>query len=116
MAAHWDRESLSTGKPAEGALSLRRLIDCAANHAVLDEGEVRLVALHDGGLGGMQVVPSASQSRRATLVVAHLAPGPLAVPRPDANLRKRTLARDELSRLSAGGSSLRGFEERGFEE
>jgi hypothetical protein len=92
-AAQWlgarEADPLSTKMPLEGALSLRRLIDCAEDHAALEPGEVRLVAWHDGGLDGIEVRPRAKQARRAALVVARLQFGAGAPPRADANLPAR---------------------------
>ncbi|MEX0675832.1 MAG: hypothetical protein WD063_02075 [Pirellulales bacterium] len=96
LAAARKRDSLSADNRSDAALSLRRLIDCAEDHRALEPGEARLVASYDGGLGGMQVSPAASQVRRATLLVAHLQFGAPEPPRPDANLRAKPPPPDEL--------------------
>jgi hypothetical protein len=91
-----ERDALSRADPPKGALSLRRLFDCAGDHAALEPGDVRLVAWHAGELATMEVRPASSQVRRATLVVAHLERAAPAPPRPDANLRFRTAPPEEL--------------------
>jgi hypothetical protein len=90
-------DPLSASKPPEGTLSLRRLIECAENHRALAPGEMRLVAWREGELAGVEVRPSARQSRRATLIVAHLQFGAFETPRPDANLSGAAPQEDEFS-------------------
>jgi hypothetical protein len=90
------RAPVTAKDPPEGALSVRRLIDCAADHASLEPGEVRLVAWHDGRLAGMEITPAASQARRAAVLVAHLKYSWPTEPRPDYNLPAPTRSPDEL--------------------
>ena len=47
--------------------------------------ETRLVGVIDEAVPGMEIEPEASQRKGATVVIAHLAYGPLATPQPDVN-------------------------------
>lgn len=83
------RATLTSEVPATGALSLSHLLEVAENHDSLQPGETRLVAWRDQGLAGIEVTPSASQARRATLVVANLELGTKPAPQPDRNVRSQ---------------------------
>lgn len=48
-------------------------------------GDVRMIAWTDQPLAGLTIQPQASQNQTRTLIVAHLARGPLPPPLPDAN-------------------------------
>ena len=54
-------------------LELDRLLQLAHNHRPLKPGESRLIAWSNAEVPGMTITPAASQVRRATLVVVHLA-------------------------------------------
>jgi hypothetical protein len=70
-----------------GELTLRRLMHLADDPQGLEPGEARLVACYDGRMPGIRVAPGSSQSRAATLAVAHLEHAPRATPERDVNLR-----------------------------
>jgi hypothetical protein len=59
----------------------------ADNHDPLSaqREETRLVGVIDEAVPGMEIEPEASQRQGATVVIAHLAYGPLATPQPDVN-------------------------------
>jgi len=82
-----EHSPLTRQKQVAGRLSLRRILDCAAEIESLEPGDVRLVGWREGGLAGVQIEPTSPEARRACLVVAHLqyAKGP--PPRPDLNMR-----------------------------
>jgi hypothetical protein len=69
-------------------LDLEPLFRLAYDGTDLEPGEMRLVARSDGVMRGETVSPEASQTRGATLVVAHLLYGPLPPPVPDLNTRQ----------------------------
>ncbi len=83
----------------EKQLRLEPLFKLAYDPAQLEPGEVRLVARIDEPFPGEIVVPAASQLKSATVVVAHLAYGPLLPPKPDNNT-KRDIKADKDEPLS----------------
>ncbi|MEN0111380.1 MAG: hypothetical protein AAF805_11720, partial [Planctomycetota bacterium] len=86
-AAPFNTERAAARRLADepGRLELAPLVAIACRAGEFLPGERRLVAWIDGVLPGMEITPRASQTRGATLVVAHLAYGVLPTPRPDAN-------------------------------
>jgi hypothetical protein len=70
------------------AAARRRLTELAVvvlRDLKLLPGDVRLIAWTDQHLPGLTIRPQASQNQTQTLIVAHLARGPLPPPLPDAN-------------------------------
>lgn len=85
-------KSLFPALCAEGAAAppgliplLRPLLDLATTQPPLAPGDVRLVALSAAEMGGVQIHPAAPQSRRVTVVVAHLRYGMNHLPLSDEN-------------------------------
>ncbi len=70
-------------------LNVRPLIDLAENLDQLAPGEVRLVAMLDAEMPGIQIEPAAAQERRVTLVVANLRQGGAKPLQPDTNLPRQ---------------------------
>ncbi len=68
-----------------GELDLVRLLEAARDAKDLPPGEIRLIAAVDDELPGPAADPGASQSQRATLLVAHLKYGFDADPQADKN-------------------------------
>jgi hypothetical protein len=68
-----------------GDLNIRKLLDFAENCDNLRTGEVKMVAWTEDDLPGLTISPTSAQSRRATLVLAHLAYAPEPPPQPDEN-------------------------------
>ena len=93
------READAGDLQGSSELKLHKLLNAAEDHRSLEPGEVRLVARHAAGLPGMQVSPESNQSRRATLVVAHLEYPLGDVPPKDENLRVPRAARGERRRV-----------------
>jgi hypothetical protein len=81
---------MSTRKPAteeeKGVVRLHRLVDLAVKRLRLNPGDVRLVAWTSDELPGLRVTPRPAQNTTQTLVLAHLARGPLPAPEKDANI------------------------------
>jgi hypothetical protein len=71
---------------ANSRIRLTALARLATDRLRLLPGDVRLVGWTDQRLPGMKIRPEAPQNRTYTLVLAHLAHGPLAAARPDQNL------------------------------
>ena len=65
---------------------MTRLARLAADRLRLLPGDVRLIGWTDQKLPGMKIRPEAPQNVTYTLVLAHLARGPLPPARPDRNL------------------------------
>lgn len=66
------RRQYSGDQPSDDdALDVQKIIDLAETDAVR-LGETRLVAVHDGPLPGVTVVPESDQTRSTMVVVAHL--------------------------------------------
>lgn len=78
-------QRLTEAGQAPERLNLEPMFQLALDPMHIDNGDVRLVGRVDKVLPGVQVTPAAAQLRGATLVVAHLARAPLAVPQPDLN-------------------------------
>ncbi|MCC6124729.1 MAG: hypothetical protein IT426_07195 [Pirellulales bacterium] len=76
---------LTSANAKFGDLNIRKLLDFAENSDELRPGEVKMVAWTEDDLPGLTISPTSAQSRRATLVLAHLAYAPEASPRPDEN-------------------------------
>jgi hypothetical protein len=70
----------------KGRIRLTSLARLAVQQLRLLPGDVRLVAWTDEGLPGMGIQPEAPQNRMYTLVLAHLARGPLPSVTPDKNV------------------------------
>ncbi|TWT43396.1 hypothetical protein [Botrimarina hoheduenensis] len=66
-------------------LDLEPLFAIALDPQHFEPGESRVVARIDGVRAGLTITPAASQQRGATLLVAHLAYGPLPAPAADKN-------------------------------
>ncbi len=84
-----ERETAARGR-AISTIHVDALLQLAFNmedkhDPVGKRDETRLVGVIDAALPGMEIEPTASQHQGATVVIAHLAYGPLATPRPDAN-------------------------------
>ena len=88
LAADYQRLSEETPGPstARSRIRLTALARLAADRLRLLPGDVRLVGWTDERLPGMKIRPEAPQNRTYTLVLAHLARGPLAAVKPDKNL------------------------------
>jgi len=71
---------------AKSRIHLTALARLAADRLRLLPGDVRLIGWTDERLPGMKIHPDAPQNRTYTLVLAHLARGPLPNVRPDKNL------------------------------
>jgi len=70
-----------------GELNIRALVELVEDSSELRPGDVRLVGWTEEKIPGMEVKPSAPQSRTATVVIAHLAFGPGEDPKRDFNTR-----------------------------
>ena len=70
----------------ESRIRLTRLARLAGDRLRLLPGDVRLIGWTDQKLPGMKIRPEAPQNATYTLVLAHLARGPLPPARPDRNL------------------------------
>ena len=68
-----DRQEAAASSGESPDLKLKALLKLAYNHRPLKPGESRLIAWSSVEVPGMTVTPIASQVRRATLVVVHLA-------------------------------------------
>jgi hypothetical protein len=79
------RDSAESAADGRG-IRLTRLARLASDRLRLLPGDVRLVGWTDQRLPGMHIRPEAPQNRTFTLVLAHLARGPLPPARPDRNL------------------------------
>jgi hypothetical protein len=79
---------LAASDQSEGRTRIRltSLARLAADRLRLLPGDVRMVGWTDQRLAGMKIRPEAPQNKTYTLVLAHLAHGQLASPRPDQNL------------------------------
>ena len=84
-----EQSPITAAKPPPGALNLRRLIELGQDPADLAPGEVRLIAWSDNELPGLTIDPAAPQSRRAAMVVAHLAYGLGDAPKADVNAKSK---------------------------
>jgi hypothetical protein len=87
----WDKSLVMSVKPKpeeadKGVVRLHRLVDLTVKRLRLNPGDVRLVAWSDDELPGMRVWPRPAQTTTQTLVLAHLARGPLPAPERDANV------------------------------
>jgi hypothetical protein len=83
-----DQSPLTAAKdPAalKGELNLRQLLDLAEKLQNMRPGEIKLLAWMDTALPGLNIRPTAPQSRHAALVLAHLNYVLDDPPRPDAN-------------------------------
>ncbi len=69
----------------DSLLRLAFRLDEPTDPATAQREELRFVGIIAGALPGMEVNPSASQVRGTTVVLAHLAFGPLPAPLPDVN-------------------------------
>lgn len=93
----WSRErehSPATGPTAQGEFSLREVVAVAERLDHFEPGEIRLIGWTEGEIPGQAITPAAPQTRRATLVVAHLRYPRPPDPKPDVNspiLSKNTL-------------------------
>jgi hypothetical protein len=89
-------ERQSEARTADSArLNLETLIRLASEGRLMDDGELRLVARVDEPLAGETVLPTASQLRSGTLLVAHLRYGPLPPPQRDRNTKQDVAVADE---------------------
>lgn len=79
----------ATAEAREAELDLEPLFELALDAERFEPGEMRVVARIDGARDGLTITPTASQRRGATLLVAHLAYGPLPAAAPDANAPAR---------------------------
>ncbi len=87
-ATLWDNAAPEVAADARpGDLNLRALLELALNAPALRPGQTRLVGWTEADPGALEVSPSASQGRRATLVVAHLRYGFQRDPEPDVTSR-----------------------------
>jgi len=87
FAVNRSRVAESAGdESANSRIRLTGLARLATDRLRLLPGDVRLVGWTDQRLPGMKIRPEAPQNRTYTLVLAHLAHGPLAAARPDLNL------------------------------
>jgi hypothetical protein len=88
LACHRDglRAEAENQDKARSQIRLTALARLAADRLRLLPGDVRLIGWTDERLPGMKIRPEAPQNRTYTLVVAHLARGPLPVAKPDKNL------------------------------
>ena len=75
---------------------LDSLLKLALNINDFEPGEVRMLGRIDTILPGMKIIPSASQNRGVTIVLAHLNYGPFSTPQVDTNARP-TLGKPERS-------------------
>lgn len=87
----WDQSLIMSSKPTpgeddKGTVRLHRLVDLAVKRLRLNPGDVRLVAWSSDDLPGMHVWPRPAQNTTQTLVLAHLARGPLPDPQRDLNI------------------------------
>jgi hypothetical protein len=87
----WSQSVVMSTKQAatdeeKGVVRLNRLVDLAVRQLRLQPGEVRLVAWTSDELPGVRVSPRPAQNTTQTLVLAHLARGPLPTPQRDANI------------------------------
>src|SRR5207237_10702103 len=78
-----ESEEQDSGKSRIRLTALARL---AADRLRLLPGDVRLIGWTDERMPGMKIRPEAPQNRTYTLVLAHLALGPLPAANPDQNL------------------------------
>src|SRR5207249_4123563 len=85
----WSFDLRAPGDSEGPKFSFDKVADLLRGEKSLHDGEVRLLALIDQPLAGMQVDPASSQSvHGATLVVAHLQEPPLKNPQRDSNTRR----------------------------
>jgi hypothetical protein len=87
----WDQSLVMSSKPMvseadKGTVRLFRLVDLAVKRLHMSPGDVRLVAWTRDDLPGMRISPRPAQNTTQTLVLAHLARGPLPPPQRDANV------------------------------
>jgi hypothetical protein len=87
--ARREESPLSAQNAPADTLNLRRLLDLGQDLRSLDAGEVRLIAWSTDDLPGMSVTPAAPQTKRAILVIAHLAYGFGDPPQPDTDSQER---------------------------
>jgi hypothetical protein len=90
--SEWDDSPATTSQAPQGEVSLAKLIDLAVDRLRLRKGDVRLVGWTDAEFPGLEISPGSSQNVYRTLVLSHLAHGPLGAPRPDVNHRKDIVA------------------------
>jgi len=74
--------------PVKGEFNLRNLLRLAEDHRELQPGDYRLVAWTDQSIPGVEIEPTAPQSRSAAVVIANLHYGFGPDPRPDVNTNK----------------------------
>jgi hypothetical protein len=87
----WSKSVVMSKKAAateeeKGMVRLHRLVDLAVRRLRLQPGEVRLVAWTSDELPGIRISPRPAQNTTQTLVLAHLARGPLPSPQKDVNI------------------------------
>jgi len=73
-------------EPNQSRVRLWRLAELASKRLRLLPGDVRLIGWTDQKLPGLRIRPDAPQNATYTLVLAHLARGPLPAVRPDVNV------------------------------
>jgi hypothetical protein len=95
LPADWSFD-LSTGEAGNPKLSLQPLADLVRGPHTLKPGEMRLVALIDGPLPGLEIEPAASQATRGgTLVVVNFQYAAPGKPQPDVNTHRDIISPQE---------------------
>ena len=79
----WGERRPEENPTSDQALDLQSLVSLAEDREDLEPGEVRLVGWSLDEIPGLNIEPSGTRRRHATLIVAHLARSPGSTPRPD---------------------------------
>ncbi|NLE38061.1 MAG: hypothetical protein GX621_08555 [Pirellulaceae bacterium] len=82
-----EKDEMTKETAEKGQINLRGLTQQAEDVGELRSGEIRLVGWTTQSVGGPKIAPSAPQSRRAALVVAHLGHARAEPPQSDVNTR-----------------------------